>query len=278
MDKVCLITGPTHGIGEVAARRIAAAGYRMILACRDVELGASVARGLAKDSAGHEVLACDLASLEGVAVAIERVRERCDHLDLLVNNAGCMTGGDRRTDDGHELMMQVNHIGHFMLTTRLLPLLEAAPNARVVIVASRAHYRASIDPADPLADHAPLSGMAAYSRSKLANVMFSLALAERLKGGATTVNCLHPGVVATNLMSGTGGFMRIAGRIAARVMLSSEEGAHTMTHLALSHDVEGVSGRYFDEHQRESEPSRAASDTAVQRALWDATQACIAAF
>jgi NAD(P)-dependent dehydrogenase (short-subunit alcohol dehydrogenase family) len=197
-----VITGTTHGIGTVTSHALAAAGYRVVMLCRNVTAANALAQDIMRREPGSqvEVVHCDLADLSSVRAAAREVRDRCPQIERLINNAGIVSTRHRRSVDGHELTFATNHLGPFLLTRLLLPAL--SPAARIINVASKVHYRGQMN-LDSVADpRARYSSIAAYSRSKLANVLDTFALARQLAGSGITVNCLHPGVVATNLLPG----------------------------------------------------------------------------
>ena len=217
-------------------------------------------------------MACDLANLSSVRDCAEQLRGRIDSLDLLVNNAGMMTTRYQPSTDGVELTFATNYLGPFLLTLLLLERLTATPRARIVNVASKVHAGGVIEPGrlPPGAQGANgFSGMQAYACSKLGNVMFTLTLAERLAGTGITANCLHPGVVATNITGATNIFLKVGMKLAAPFMFNHERGAETTVYLATDPALESVSGCYFDERQRPREPAPASLDRRAREALWD---------
>ena len=265
MAPVAVITGTTHGIGRVTALGLASAGYHVVMLCRDLPASQRTAEGIRTQAPGATIdsVYCDLAQLDTVRVAADRIIENCPPPSLLINNAGIATLRSRRTAAGMDYNFAVNHLGHFLLTELLRPRL--APAARIIIVASRAHFRGALDLAAVADPHERIGATHSYARSKLANVMHCLALARRLAGSDRSVNCLHPGVVATNLLPGW--LVRIK-RLLGSTMFDAERGAATTLHLALSPDVAGTSGRYFDECGVAQASSALSQDVALQEALW----------
>ena len=269
MRKLALVTGTTHGIGRVTARELAMADHDVVMLCRDVEAAVRVRNQLAiaAPKAGIHVVHCDLASFASVREAAATVRRDFARLDLLINNAGIAPSRHRMSEDGFELCFATNHLGPFLLTTLLLERMGKA--GRIINVASRVHYRGSLNLeriANPAARFIP---MAAYAQSKLANVLHTFALARRLEGKGITANCLHPGVVATNLLPR---WLRAIRPILRPDLIDEERGAKTTLHLAMSDAVAGVSGKYFDEHQVAKTASPAANGVALQDALWDVSE------
>ena len=259
------ITGTTHGIGRVTARELAQAGYDLIMLCRDLEAAAAVREEIIAlaPAAGVHTVQCDLASLKSVRASAEEVRRKFGALALLINNAGLVSTRQRLSADGFELNFAANHLGPFLLTALLLE--RMASGGRIITVASRAHYRGIMDLEHIEGMQARYSARAAYSRSKLANVMHTFALARRLEGRDVTVNCLHPGVVATHLLPL---WVRLLQRLVRRVVLDEERGARSSLYLALSKEVAAINGCYFDEHQRVQSASAAAADLELQELLW----------
>ena len=209
------------------------------------------------------VVHCDLASLDSVRESASTVCRTFGPIDLLINNAGMVSSRHRMSEDGFELTFATNHLGPFLLTALVADHLR--DGARVVTVASRVHYRGRIE-FDRITDaNARYSAMAAYSQSKLANVLHTFALARRLSGRNICVNCLHPGMVATNLLPR---WLRAVKPLISRVIFNPERGARTTLHLALSPEVAGISGRYFDENQIAQPAAPLANDTQLQESLW----------
>jgi NAD(P)-dependent dehydrogenase (short-subunit alcohol dehydrogenase family) len=184
-----------------------------------------------------------------------------------------MVSTRRRTSvDGFELTFATNHLGPFLLTGLLSEHLDEA--ARVVMVASRIHYKGRLDLAAVTDARERYRATAAYARSKLANVMHTFALARRMARAGVSVNCLHPGVVATNLLPR---WLRVVKPLITRTVFDAERGARTTLYLALDQSVAGVTGRYFDEHQVPRAASAIANDVALQESLWNQSAAWTAA-
>ena len=264
MGDVAVITGTTHGIGRVTARELARAGRTVVMLCRDVRRGRAVREEILREvpRASVDVVHCDLSSLASVRAAAAVVRADYPLLALLVNNAATVCVRRHVSVDGFELTFATNHLGPFLLTALLLDRL--GPTARVVNVASRAHLRGNLDLDAVTHSRAGYRGVAAYAGSKLANVLHTFALARRLSATRICVNCLHPGVVATNLLPR---WLRIVKPLFSDVV-DVERGARTTLHLALADGVTGLTGRYFDEHQNPAPASPLAADVALQESLW----------
>jgi NAD(P)-dependent dehydrogenase (short-subunit alcohol dehydrogenase family) len=266
-NKRVVLTGASRGIGRTTALSLAKAGASLSLVVRDRALGEKVVeeiRALGAKGA-TDVFVADLSSQKEIRRVAAEIVGKHDVLDVLVNNAGAIFMSRELTVDGLERTFATNHLGYFLLTKLLLPALEKAPQARIVNVASAAHRRATLDFGDLMTERG-YRGMKAYGRSKLANILFTRALAKRLEGTNITANCLHPGVVATGfgLNNPVFGFFV---RIAQPFMMSDEGGAKTTVHLVTSPDVEGVNGKYFSD-SKETTPSHAARDDEAADRLW----------
>jgi len=265
VSELALITGTTHGIGRVTSRELARAGKTVVMLCRDLPAATALRAEILQDTPGArvEVVHCDLASLASVREAAAIVRRDYPPLKLLINNAGMVSTRRRSSVDGFELTFATNHLGPFLLTALLLPHLD--PAARIVTVASKVHYRGRLDLESVTDAKLRYRSIAAYAQSKLANVMHTLALARRMNGSGISVNCLHPGVVATNLLPR---WLRVIKPLLSRVMFDAERGARTTLYLALDPVVAGVTGRYFDEYQQPRAVAALAEDIALQESLW----------
>lgn len=202
--RLALITGGNSGLGLESARALLARGATVVLACRNPrraeEARAALLAAAADGGGAIDLLDLDLASLASVRSAAEQLADRYGRLDLLINNAGLMALPRMVTEDGFEMQLGVNHLGHFALTLALLPLLAGRPDSRVVTVTSGAQYFGRLA-FDDLQGERRYDRWAAYGQSKLANVMFALELQERLRSQGTGVLSLaaHPGVARTNL-------------------------------------------------------------------------------
>jgi retinol dehydrogenase 12 len=261
-----LVTGANTGIGLATARALANRGYRVFIACRN-EAAARAAADRVHREAGLrlEVLPLDLAQFDSVRACAARFAELELPLHVLINNAG-VAGKRGRTPSGFELAFGVNHLGHFLLTDLLLPRLKAAAPARVVTVASKAHYDApGIDWDAVTRKTRTITGLAEYSVSKLANVLFSSELARRLSGSGVTTYSLHPGVVASDAWRHMPQPVRWW---YTRGMLTPDQGARTTLYCATALELAAESGLYYDDERRKT-PSRPAQDRTLAAELWE---------
>ena len=272
--KVCIVTGANSGIGRVAALGLAERGATVVLVCRNEERGAPVLEEIERRGGSATLLTADLASQRQVRAAAAAVRERFERLDVLINNAGIAGWGSRLvSEDGLELTFAVNHLAPFLLTDLLLDRLKASAPARVVTVSSAAHKNVALD-FDDLQGERRYSGFGAYSRSKLANILFTRELSRRLEGTGVTANCLHPGVVATGIFRNIPRWMRAI--LTSPLVLSPEKGADTLLYLATAPEIAEVSGSYFV-RRKPVRTSRASQDAEAARRLWEASEALTAA-
>jgi retinol dehydrogenase-14 len=268
--KVVLITGATSGIGLEASVALARMGGRVVMVGRDPsKTAAKVDEVRARSgSSTIESLLCDVSSQAQVRALAAAFLARYERIDVLINNAGTVFARRTVTEDNLEATFAVNYLSAFLLTNLLLDLLKRSAPARVVNVASNGHYNGTLD-FDDLGFERGYQIMRAYSRSKLAEVLFTRELARRLSGTGVTANCVHPGAVATKIWDGAPAFTRPIFAVAKRVaMISPAAGAQTIVYLASSPEVAQRSGLYFEKNLPTS-PSRLAQDDALAIRLWD---------
>jgi NAD(P)-dependent dehydrogenase (short-subunit alcohol dehydrogenase family) len=267
--KTCLITGGTSGIGLEAAVDIAAMGAQVVVTGRN-RAKAEVAVADIKRRSGSpniDLLIGDFESQKSTRALAAHVLEKYPAIHILVNNAGTVFPNRELTEDGIEKTFAVNHLGYFLFTELLINRIIASAPARIVNVSSAGHLRATMD-FDDLGFERGYSIMKAYGRSKLGNVLFTVELSKRLAGKNVTVNSLHPGGVATNIWSKAPWYARPILAIAQLFMLSPHDGSKTITYLATSPEVEGVTAKYFIDC-KPAKTSRLARDEALAARLWD---------
>jgi NAD(P)-dependent dehydrogenase (short-subunit alcohol dehydrogenase family) len=273
--KTVLITGANQGIGKATAIKLAELGARVVLLCRNEAKGRAALEEVRERAKGEapELLVADLGSLADVRRVAADFRRTHDRLDVLLNNAGLIVPSRHTTVDGLEETFAVNHLAPFLLTKELLDLLRATPASRVVNVSSEAHRRATMH-WDDLELRTGYGSLKAYGQSKLANILFTYELADRLSGSGVTANCLHPGVIATGFGQTYGGGFSWLIRLVKPFLLAPEEGARTSVYLASSSEVANVTGKYFAKCK--AVRSNAASyDEAARRRLWDVSEGMI---
>ena len=268
-DKVVVITGATSGIGEVAADRLAQKGARIVFVARDHHKGEEMRKHL-RAVAGHtdhSVHYADLSKLADQKRVAKEIAGSEPQIDVLINNAGALFSSRQVTEDGLERTFALNHMSYFTVTNILLDRIKATPNARIISTASEGHRAARLN-FDDLQGEEKFSGIGAYNRSKLMNILFTRELAKRLAGTGVTANSLHPGVVGTRFGSESGGLLQFGLNIVRNFMLTPEQGAQTIIYLASSPDVEGKTGFYWDKCKI-STPTKAAQNDADAKRLWD---------
>lgn len=265
-----VITGASSGIGLVTARELAKAGAHVVLACRSEAKTQPILEDLQRQFGPNAAsyLPLDLSSFTSVRRATQRLLSDGTPIKLLVNNAG-VASQRGLTEDGFEMTFGTNHLGHFLFTLPLLPLLKEAGDARVVTVASRAHRDARRIDFDVLRDSTPTyTGLREYAVSKLANVLFASELAKRVAPHGIASVSLHPGVVATDV------WRRIPepfAKLSKLVMISEEDGAQTTLHCCFSDEVRTANGAYFNKSRVET-PSKLARDPALAQKLWERSE------
>ena len=245
--KICLITGGSDGIGYAASRELARMGARVIIVGRNAaKTEAAVQQIIADtDNPAVEYLLADLSSQRDVRRVAAEAMELLPHLDVLLNNAGAIFLSDRRSADGIEMTFALNHLSYFLLTSLLLEHLRKAPQARIINVSSCAHESPGKFRLEDLPEPSSNGRYPAYKRSKLCNVLFTYELARRLEGGHITVNALHPGLVRTNIARNNGLLGRVVNFFIGVRGIAPDKGAETPVYLAVSPEVESMTGKYF---------------------------------
>jgi len=280
--RVAVVTGANTGLGLSTARALAGAGAEVVMAIRNPDKGEAARAEILADhpDATVQLHALDLASLDSVRTTAAELLERHDRLDLLVNNAGVMYTEWQTTADGFEYQMGINHLGHFALTNLLLDRLMATDGSRVVSVSSVGHkVKSKLDPATMMSDE-KYDRVAAYGRSKLANLLFTYELQRRLDvaGSSTAALAAHPGVSKTELTRNSPAPIRFLERFSGPFLQTADNGA--LPQLRAATDPTAVGGQYygpdgFQEFRGEAvvvESSARSHDTDLQRALWDESE------
>jgi NAD(P)-dependent dehydrogenase (short-subunit alcohol dehydrogenase family) len=268
--RVCLVTGANRGIGREIALGLARAGARVLVHARTADKVDAAVAGI-RSASGNDLVQgfpADFMDQAQVRRLATEVQAATDRLDVLVNNAATYNKFRQMTADGHEGSFAVNHLAPFVLTRALKTLLRDSAPSRVVNVSSEAHQRASN--IEDWESRQSYSAYQAYARSKLANVLFSYDLAHRLEGTGVTVNACHPGLVDTGIIDTAldHWYSRWLIPIAKRIAIPVEEGATTPLWLAVSADVEGVTGKYFKQ-QKATASSLVSHDATIGARLWN---------
>jgi retinol dehydrogenase 14 len=278
--KSVLVTGANSGIGLEACVQLARMGAELTMVARDRTKG-EAARREVEDRAGGDLtgtertrvrppslLLCDMASQSDIHALADEYRRTHARLDILINNAGSANAARELIGEGIEKTFAVNHLGYFLLTNLLLDLIVKSAPARIVNTSSVGHRSGTMDFDDLAFGRERYSIVKAYGRSKLANVLFTRELARRLAGTGVTVNAVHPGAVSTNIWSHAMWWMRPVLAIAKLFMITPKEGGERLLYLAVSPEVEGKTGGYY-ENNRLVAPSPLAQDDGAASRLWE---------
>ena len=266
--KVCLITGATSGIGKASAMQLASMGAEIVFVARNKEKAEKLKEAL-KASTGKDAtsIIADLSSQEEVKRAAGEFLSLNKPLHVLLNNAGIVNTTRKETVDGFEEVFAVNHLAYYAFTVMLMnKLIENGPS-RIVNVASSAHTFIKELDFEDLQSKNDYKTMQAYGKSKLANILFTRELAERLEGKGVTVNCLHPGVVDTEIISNNSLFLKLLITLAKPFFRKPDKGAETSVYLCSSPEVEKESGGYYSDCKIEKISAAARSKENASK-LW----------
>ncbi|KAK7104587.1 retinol dehydrogenase 13-like [Littorina saxatilis] len=271
--KTVIVTGANTGIGKETAKELARRGGRVILACRDLDRAEQARAEIVLETANRNVVVkkLDLASMGSIRAFAKDINATEPHVDILINNAGIMRCPKMLTEDGFEMQLGVNHMGHFLLTNLLLDKIQASKPSRIVNVSSLAHVRGKIN-FDDLNSSKSYDPGEAYAQSKLANVLFTQELANKLEGTGVTANSLHPGIVSTELarhMSISKSYISsfLLTPVRWLILKSPVQGAQTTLCCALASELEGVTGKYFSDCKEKEVAEQGKDDEAAKR-LW----------
>ena len=274
-NKICLVTGASSGIGKATALGLARLGATVIIVCRNRSSGEAALSDIKMTSGNDNIhlLVADLASQESVRRLAAEFIKGFQRLDVLINNAGTYSTRRQLTSEGLEMTFAVNYLSRFLLTNLLLDTLKSSAPSRIIEVAGAYHSKGRID-FDDLQIERDYTGTRANNQSKLANVLFTYELARRLKGTRVTVNCLHPGAVATPLIDkdpNYPAFAKFIYRLFKPFFKSPEKGAETILYLASSPEMEDVTGSYFVE-KKQVKSSPESYDEGLATRLWEASR------
>jgi retinol dehydrogenase 14 len=265
--KITLVTGANSGIGLATAQGLAQRGATVVMLCRSHDKGETARQAITQATGNPNVhlLLADLGVQAQVRRAADEFKARFSRLDILINNAAIIPAQREVTPDGLETQFAVNHLSYVLLTHLLLDVLKASAPARIVNVSSNLHARGKIDFDDLQSAKAyPTMGWGQYSNTKLMNHLFTFELARRLSGTGITVNCVHPGVIGTNLSRTLPKWMH---RVYLAVMPKPEDGAKTSLYVATAPELATVTGKYFANRQ-EAQPAPASLDRDTASRLW----------
>jgi NAD(P)-dependent dehydrogenase (short-subunit alcohol dehydrogenase family) len=275
-NSVAIVTGANSGLGKAASIELAKMGAAVVMLCRDRSRGETAVNEVRKISGNNsaELMICDLGSRRSIEYFIKEFKNKYSHLDILLNNAGVMLPKRTETIDGYESQFGINYLGHFQLTNGLLDILTSSAPSRIINVSSGAHKAGRIY-FDDVNLKNKYSSFKAYAQSKLALIMFTYELSERLRGSGVTVNCLHPGATATGIGISRDTNKNSFGSLILNMFFQTpEKGAQTAVYLATSPDVEDVTGKYF--YRKKPIPSSKSSyDKAGIKRLWELSEGMI---
>lgn len=266
--KICVITGSNSGIGKVTAISLAKQGYEIIMLVRDSEKSRSAFEEIKKESGGKISLKyLDLASLDSIKSVTDEISSEHTSIDILINNAGLFKRKPERSADLFEMTLAVNYIATFSLTNHLLPLLRKSRNARIINLTSELYKRGNVYLEDGFSAE-KFDGNKAYANSKLLVVYFTKELSKRLEQGNISVNCVHPGVVATDVFRE---YPKWFAKLLNLFISKPAEGARPSIYLATSEEVNSVTGQYFYK-TRQKETAKVANDPELSAKIWEKTE------
>lgn len=255
--KTFLITGANSGIGKVTAMELARQKAQVVMLCRNRRKAENARKEIFKISGNEDVhiLECDLSSQEQIHAAAEQFRDRFEQLDVLINNAGILAGNDRQiTPEGFEKTFAVNHLAPYTLSLLLLDLIKESSSGRILTVSSEAHRFARFDPETLHPEPRFFSGLNDYAFSKLCNIWFTRQLARLTEAGSLTVNCLHPGFVASGFGKNSSPLYSAVLNLSSPFAVNSLKGAKGTLYLAGSPEVKNISGKYFKKQSKSFPP------------------------
>jgi NAD(P)-dependent dehydrogenase (short-subunit alcohol dehydrogenase family) len=272
-NPICLITGATEGVGRVTALELARKGFTIVLAARNPSKAAALQKEIEMSTANGrcDYIVADLGSLGQVHQLANTFRRRYATLDVLINNAGVFLPSRTVTEDGYEVMFQVNYLSPFFVTNLLLPELQKSEQGRIINLSSSVYTIGKFDPnglQNVAVGEKHFSALGRYAATKLFVIMFTEELARRLQASSVTANAVHPGIVRTRMMLHAPGALRLVSYLSLPFSISPFEGARTSVYLASSPEVTGISGQYFTKSKTAVVKNK--SDTAENRMLlWD---------
>jgi retinol dehydrogenase-14 len=273
--KICLVTGASSGIGKATAQGLARMGATVVMVCRDAARGESALSEIKHKTGNNSIdlLVADLSSQKEIHRLADEYCSKYQHLHVLINNAGVYYTKRHVTVDGLEAMFAINYLARFLLTNLLLDIIKSSAPARIINVAGAYHAKGMID-FDDLQGEKNFDGQRANHQSKLADVLFTYELVRRLEGTGVTANCLHPGMVATDLIDKDNDFpvfFKYLYKLSKPLMKSPAKGAQTSIYLASSPEVEGVTGQYFV-NKKIADSSPESHDTQLAQRLWEVSE------
>lgn len=271
--KRILITGTTSGLGLETAKALVKEGHHIIMACRNMDKGRLIQEQLLKNcpNAQVDLLHLDLSSFESIIAFSKIFNEKYTYLDVLINNAGVFCDSHQTTVEGYEMTMGVNYLGQYLLTQLLIDVLKVPSDARIVNVSSKAGFFGKLNiRLDWMKNHP--HGFKAYSASKLAQLMFTINLSEKLKDDHITVNAAHPGSVATNIWKGSSLMMKMMAPIAKMRYSTPEVACKTSVYLAVASELDGITGQLYQKEHQVMKFNQRVCDKETQKRLSEHTE------
>jgi NAD(P)-dependent dehydrogenase (short-subunit alcohol dehydrogenase family) len=272
--RTCLVTGANSGIGKETALGLARMGARVVLVCRNQQKGENALADIQRQTGSShlDLLIADMSSFGSVRGLAAQVQQRYPQLDVLINNAGAAVRRRTLSADGIEMTVAGNYLGAALLTSLLLDLLKSSAPSRIVNVSSEAQRNSRLDLNDLQFEKRKYNPLAAYGQSKLLMNAFTFELARRLEGTGVTANCLHPGVVATNIVPADAPwFVKLLVGVMTPFMLNSAQGAKVSLYVATSPDIADVSGQYFVK-SKPANSNPLSRDPKVMTEIWQWTE------
>jgi len=249
LQKICLVTGATSGLGREITLALAKAGAHVIMVCRNEEKGRMTLQEIKILSGSNSIdlLIADLSSQVDIRLLVKTIYHNYPKLDVLINNAGVVLAKKMLSSEGIEMTLATNHLGPFLLTNLLLDLLQKNTPSRIINISSAIHKWARLDLNDLQYARRKYQFMKAYAQSKLLMNIVTFELARRLEGSSITVNCLHPGAVKTNLGSANANnvILKLIDKLIKCFFISSKEAAKFPVYLAVSPDMQQITGKDF---------------------------------
>lgn len=265
---ILAITGPTSGIGAVTFSKLTPHFEKVLLLARNPEKAQEMISSLPMEQqAKAEFVHVDLASMDTIIQGVKTIQGKVNHIDVLINNAGGIFHEKSVTEDGFELTLSANHLGHFLLTNKLMPWLLKSSMPKVINVSSEAHKAARVNFDDLNYEKNSYSAFTAYANVKLFNVLFSKSLAEKYGDKGLQAFSLHPGVVKTNFASEAGGIFKLLWVFAKPFMITAEQGAQTSIFLGKNDIPDAQNGSYFKK-SKPTKTSSSANSKSMREKLW----------
>ncbi len=269
--KIALVTGANSRLGKATTLGLAQMGAHVVMVCRDQVRGKAAHQEIIERSGNTHIdlLMADLSSQQSIRQLVNTFRAKHTHLHLLINNAGAVFMQRRLSADGIEMSLAVNHLAPFLLTNLLLDTLKFSAPARIINVGTRISTALNLE--DLQFKQRPYRGLQAYAQTKLGNILFTYALAQRRAKTGVTVNCVHPGVFKSNLGSNNIDepfLLKMAGWLGKFILPDADHAAQRILYLAVSPEVATVTGQYFGNRKPLQSPLQT-YDISIQEQLWE---------